>query len=202
MSPKRGVAPLRRTAIVRATVRCLARDGYTGLTMKKVAREAGVSQGILHYYFADKRAILVAALETVTADLDRRVAAAQSRGGKDARARLRALVAACLRLAVEERAFWVVFVEFWGEMMHDRRLREINASLYERMRRLIGAVVVQGVRVGTFRSIDGRRAAAVILGLVDGVSLQLAFDPTAFSVAEATRFCTDAVMRYLAREVP
>ena len=44
MSPKRGVAPLRRTAIVRATIRCLARDGYTGLTMKKVAREAGVSQ--------------------------------------------------------------------------------------------------------------------------------------------------------------
>src|SRR5213594_541404 len=201
MSPKRGVAPLRRTAIVRATIRCLARDGYTGLTMKKVAREAGVSQEILHYYFADKRAILVAALETVTADLDRRVAAAQARGGKDAKTRLQALVAACLRLAVEERAFWIVFVEFWGEMMHDRRLREINAALYERMRRLIGAVVVQGVRAGTFRRTDGRRAAAVILGLVDGVSLQLAFDATAFSVAEATRFCTEAVMRYLAREV-
>ena len=68
--------------------------------MKRVAREAKVSQGILHYYYADKRAILVAALETVTADLDRRVAAAQSREGRDARARLLALVGACLRLAV------------------------------------------------------------------------------------------------------
>jgi len=65
MSPKVGVAPLRREQIVRATIRCLARDGYAGLTMKKVARTAGVSQGILHYYFADKRAILVAALEMV-----------------------------------------------------------------------------------------------------------------------------------------
>src|SRR5256712_7772419 len=87
MSPKRGVAPIRRTAIVRATIRCLARHGYTGLTMKKVAREAGVSQGILHYYFADKRAILLAALETVTADLDRRVAAAPAPGGEDPRGR-------------------------------------------------------------------------------------------------------------------
>ena len=101
MSPRRGVAPLRRAAIVRATIRCLARDGYSGLTMKRVAREAKVSQGILHYYFRDKRTILVAALETVAADLDRRVAAAQSRGGKDARARLLTLVEACLRLAVE-----------------------------------------------------------------------------------------------------
>jgi len=165
------VAPLRRAAIVRATIRCLARDGYSGLTMRKVAREAKVSQGILHYYFADKRTILVAALETVAADLDRRVAAAQDRRPKDARARLLALVEACLRLAVEERAFWIVFVEFWGEMMHDRRLRTINAALYDRTRRLIGAVVAQGVRVGTFRRTDPLCAAAVIFGLVDGVSL-------------------------------
>ena len=201
MSPRRRVAPLRRAEIVRATIRCLARDGYSGLTMKKVARETGLSQGILHYYFADKRAILVAALESVTADLDRRVAAAQARGPRDARARLRALVEACLRLAVEERAFWIVFVEFWGEMMHDRRLREINAALYDRMRRLIGAVVAQGVRAGIFRRTDVLRAAAVILGLVDGVSLQLTFDPAAFGVAEASRFCGEAVTRYLAVEV-
>jgi AcrR family transcriptional regulator len=202
MSPRRSTAPLRRAEIVRATIRCLARDGYSGLTMKKVAREAGVSQGILHYYFADKRTILVAALETVAADLDRRVAAAQARGPRNARARLLALVEACLRLAVEERAFWIVFVEFWGEMMHDRRLREINAALYDRTRRLIGVVVAQGIRAGLFRRTDVLRAAAVILGLVDGVSLQLTFDPTAFSVAEATRFCGDAVVRYLAREAP
>src|SRR5262249_5817165 len=48
---------------------------------------------------------------------------------------------------------------------------------------------------------DVRRAAAVILGLVDGVSLQLTFDPTAFGVAEASRFCGEAVARYLTVEV-
>jgi transcriptional regulator BetI-like protein len=85
-------------------------------------------------------------------------------------------------------------------MMHDRQLRETNAVLYERTRRLIGAVVIQGVRAGTFRWTDPLRAAAVIRGLVDGVSLQLTFDPAAFSVADATRFCGDAVLRYLTRE--
>src|SRR5437867_12978254 len=106
MSPKVGVAPLRREQIVRATIRCLARDGYSGLTMKKVARAAGVSQGILHYYFADKRAILVAALEAVAADLDRRVAAARSRGAKDPRARRLALMRGWPRVGGEERALW------------------------------------------------------------------------------------------------
>jgi TetR/AcrR family transcriptional regulator, transcriptional repressor of bet genes len=49
MTPRVGVAPLRREQIVRATIRCLARNGYAGLTMKRVAAEARLSQGILHY---------------------------------------------------------------------------------------------------------------------------------------------------------
>jgi AcrR family transcriptional regulator len=199
VSPKVGIAPLRREQIVQATIRCLAREGYAGLTMKKVSREARVSQGILHYYFADKRAILVAALQAVMADLDRRVAAAQARSGRDPEARLRALIRASLESAREAREVWVVFVEFWGEMMHDVRLREINAGLYVRMRRLIGALVTQGVRAGRFRRVDPAQAAAVILGLVDGVSLQVTFDPKAFSVAAATRLCEGALFRYLAR---
>jgi TetR/AcrR family transcriptional regulator, fatty acid metabolism regulator protein len=202
VSPKVGMGAVRREQIVRATVRCLAREGYTRLTMKKVAREAGVSQGILHYYFADKRAILTATLEAVSRDLDRRVAAAQSRTGRDPAARLRALVRACLDVAVSRPEFWVVFVEFWGEMLHDRRLRGVHAEVYDRTRRLIARLIADGVRTQRFRAVDARRAAAVVLGLVDGVSLQLTFDPEAFSVAEAARFCDDALGRYLGREAP
>ena len=194
------MGPIRHEQIVRATIRCLAREGYTRLTMKKVAREAGVSQGILHYYFADKRTMLVATLATVTRDLDRRVAAAQSHTTRDPAARLRALVRACLEVAVRRPEFWVVFLEFWGEMVHDRRLREVNAEVYARTRRLIARLITEGVRAGRFRAVDPERAAAVVLGLVDGVSLQLTFDPRAFSVAEAARLCDEALGRYLDEE--
>jgi AcrR family transcriptional regulator len=200
VSPKVGMGAVRREQIVRATIRCLARDGYTRLTMKNVAREAGVSQGILHYYFADKRAMLAATLTAVSRELDRRVAAAQSRATRDPAARLRALVRACLEVAVRRPEFWVVFLEFWGEMAHDRRLQALNAEVYARTRRLIGRLVAEGMRAGRFRAVDPARAAAVVLGLVDGVSLQLTFDPRAFSVAEAARFCDDALARYLRTE--
>ena len=197
-------APVTTRQIVRATIRCLARDGYSGLTMKKVAREAGVSQGILHYYFADKRAILVAALETVTADLDRRVAAAQARGPRTRAARLRALVEACLRLAVEEREFWVVFVEFWGEMMHDRPAsRGQRRPLRTHPAPDRPAASRRGSRAGLFRPVDvpprgrGRSSAWSTASRSSSPSI-----PKAFGVAEATRFCDDALVRYLARETP
>ena len=136
MSPKLGMAPVRREQIVRATIRCLARDGYAGLTMKRVAAEAAVSQGILHYYFRDKAAMLAAAARRVTVDLDRRVAT-ESRGARTARERLRAVIRACLRTAVDNRDFWTVFIEFWGEAFHERRLAAVNRQAYARARRLI-----------------------------------------------------------------
>src|SRR5712671_4515706 len=143
------MGPLRREQIVRATIRCLARDGYAGLTMKRVAAEAAVSPGILHYYFRDKAAMLAAAALRVTADLDRRVAV-QTRGARTARARLRAVIRSCLETAVESRDFWTVFIEFWGEALHDRRLAAVNRQAYARARRLIGAALARG-RAGSPR---------------------------------------------------
>lgn len=199
MSPKLGVAPVRREQIVQATIRCLARDGATGLRMKRVAAQAGVSQGILHYYFTNKRAILIAALQTVQADLDQRLHELLE-GARDARTRLRAVIRGCLGLASENREYWLVFVTFWGEMMHDRQLLQFNATLYRQFRRNLGALVVEGTRAGTFRRLDAEDAGAVILAVVDGISLQRTFDPKAFSLDHATELCEDAVSRYLRKE--
>jgi len=201
VTPKLGMGPLRREQIVRATIRCLARDGYAGLTMKRVAVEAGVSQGILHYYFRDKAAMLAAAALRVTADLDRRVAA-EARGARDARARLRAVVRACLETAVRSRDFWTVFIEFWGEALHDRRLAAVNRQAYARARRLIGAGLGRGIAAGRFRRVDLEEAAAVTLALLDGLSLQLTFDRGLMTLPRAARVAETALLRYLSTGGP
>jgi AcrR family transcriptional regulator len=201
VTPKLGVAPVRREQIVRATIRCLARDGYAGLTMKRVAAEARVSQGILHYYFRDKAAMLAAAALRVTADLDRRVAA-QARGARDARGRLRAVIRACLETAVESRDFWTVFIEFWGEALHDRRLAAVNRQAYARARRLVGAGLAAGIASGDFRRVAAEEAGAVALALLDGLSLQLTFDPGLMTLSRAARVAETALVRYLSTGDP
>ncbi len=201
MTLKLGMAPVRREQIVRATIRCLARDGYAGLTMKRVAAEAAVSQGILHYYFRDKAAMLAAAALRVTADLDRRVAA-EARRARDARARLRAVIRACLETAVDNRDFWTVFIEFWGEAFHDRRLATVNRQAYARARRLIGAGLARGIAAGEFRRVDVEEAAAVVLALLDGISLQLTFDRGLMTRPRAARVAETALFRYLSTGGP
>src|SRR5436853_5213042 len=48
--------------LVEATWRVIARAGMVGATMREIAREAGVSTGILAHYFADKEDLLGYAL--------------------------------------------------------------------------------------------------------------------------------------------
>ncbi|PYM59433.1 MAG: hypothetical protein DMD79_17635 [Candidatus Rokuibacteriota bacterium] len=64
---------------------------------------------------------------------------------------------------------------FWGEALHDRELALLNARAYGRARRLIAAGIARGVAEGAFRRLDPAEAGAVILALLDGLSLQLRF---------------------------
>jgi AcrR family transcriptional regulator len=196
VTPRLKVAAARRAAIVQAAIRCLARDGYAGVTMKRLAAEAGVSPGILHYYFPDKRAILVRAAANVMAELDRRVGT-ETRGARDARGRLRAVLRACLRISTESRDFWAVLIELWGETLHDPELARLNRHAYARARRFLAVDVTRGTEAGAFRRVAPGEAAAVMLAIVDGLSLQLTFDPDLMPLRRAVRLAEEALSAYL-----
>jgi AcrR family transcriptional regulator len=48
----------RRGQIVSAATAVLARQGYESTSMKEIANEAGVSSGLVHYYFGSKEELL------------------------------------------------------------------------------------------------------------------------------------------------
>jgi TetR/AcrR family transcriptional repressor of bet genes len=56
-------APDARARLIAAGFRVLAERGYDATTVKEVAREAGVNQGLVHYYFGSKDALLLAVAE-------------------------------------------------------------------------------------------------------------------------------------------
>ena len=57
--PKVGMEPIRRIQVIRAVIETVAEHGLESLTMDAVARKAGVSKGVVNYYFAGKRDLLL-----------------------------------------------------------------------------------------------------------------------------------------------
>ena len=166
--------------------------------MKRLAAEAGVSQGILHYYFRDKRAILAAAAGHVMDDLDLRVKS-ESANRRDAPSRFRAMIRACLEVATADREFWTVFMALWGESLHDPALASINRAVYQRARDAIGGIIEQGVRDGEFKAVNILHASAMVLALIDGVSLQLTFEKNLMTVRKAERLCEEVLFAYIGK---
>jgi len=68
--PKVGMEEIRKRQVVEATIRCIQKHGLEHLTMKKIAREAQVSTGIIYHYFDNKDHLLLTVLKYVFSKSD------------------------------------------------------------------------------------------------------------------------------------
>lgn len=75
--PKRGSSKSSersRAAVIDAAIHCLATEGYQGATSNRIARQAGLSWGVIQYHFGDRagiyRAVLDATIDGYVIELD------------------------------------------------------------------------------------------------------------------------------------
>ncbi|MDX6580135.1 MAG: hypothetical protein QOJ47_1684, partial [Gaiellales bacterium] len=114
----------REEAILGAACRVIAQSGAAGLRMSEVAREAGVSSALLHYYFATRRELLGRAFAFADARVDAHVLALVGSAGS-ARDRLETLLVSYLSAEAVVTEDWVVWSELWRSARFDATLREL-----------------------------------------------------------------------------
>jgi AcrR family transcriptional regulator len=174
---RRDLAGDKAQRIVAAMRASVARRGAAGSTFDHVAREAGVSRGLLHYYFGTKERLLV---EVVRRDTDIRMAALdQSLAGAHTADDLIDALVRSLEDVVENDP---EFVTLWFELFTvSRRNREIGAEVAEltrRSREHVAEVFEAKQREGVLRLHDEPEAVATILfSLADGIAMRMLLEP-------------------------
>lgn len=63
--PKVGMEPIRRSALVEATIHEIGARGTLDVTVSQIARRAGVSSALAHHYFGSKEQIFAAAMRHI-----------------------------------------------------------------------------------------------------------------------------------------
>ena len=164
----------RIVAAMRASV---GSRGAAASTFDVVAREAGVSRGLLHYYFGSKERLLV---EVVRDDCDRRIAAleeALARAGSVDEI-VQALVASLEAFVQGEPGAQAVLYEMLSASRHSEEIRAELAELYRRWRDLLADALRQKEAEGVVRlDADPGAVASILFALGDGMGLQLSSDP-------------------------
>jgi len=163
--------------IVEAMRSSVARRGVAGSTFDHVAREAGVSRGLLHYYFGTKERLLA---EVVRHDCDVRMELLdeQLAGAATPEDVLERLVASLEALIDGEPELIALIFELFAL---SRRHEEVAAEFAELCRRtreqlaaLLRAKEEQGaVRLGA----EAEEVAAVLFAMGDGFAMRMIGEP-------------------------
>lgn len=186
--PRASVEAERREQIMTAACEVVAEIGYRSLRIADVARRAQASTGTVHYYFDTKRELMLAAFEwNFTRSLERRRELLDGDG--DALRRLRAFVESYLPRGEETVNAWRVWAELWVEALHDPDLQEVNERVYGEWRRIVAAIIRDGQDAGQFRAGDPVVMANALIGMIDGLSLQVLLRSRSMTVDRMRAVC-------------
>jgi AcrR family transcriptional regulator len=158
--------------IVEAMRASVAQRGTAGSTFDHVAREAGVSRGLLHYYFGTKERLLA---EVVRRDAEIRLAslAASLADARTADDFIDALVRSLEELIERDPAFVVLMYELFTLSRRNDEIAEELAALCRQTRADLAASLKDKQEEGVVRLGDEPDAVAgVLLALADGLALR------------------------------
>src|SRR5258707_13074687 len=176
MPPRVGIhEAARRAQILRAVRTCIVALGYERVTVRDVAKTAGVSTGTIVHYFGDKDTMLEAALLDKVQDTGIAFRAALT-GAQTAWERLERLVTASLPQTEEVRDEWRLWLTFWGEVTRNERLRAVSERQHRRWTPFLARIIAEGSASREFALVDpditATQGAARVHGLAIDTTLQ------------------------------
>ncbi len=178
--PKLGMEPIRRAALVQATIAAVGEAGHLDVTVGGIARRAGMSAALAHHYFGSKDDIFLAAMRHILslygAEVRARLGAAST-----PRERLSAIIRGSFapeNFAAEAVTAWLVF---YVRALGDPGARRLLAVYHRRLRSNL---------LHALRPLAGARAGAIaddVGALIDGCYLRAALGGAPDGTAEAER---------------
>jgi AcrR family transcriptional regulator len=172
----------------------VGRRGAAGSTFDHVAQEAGVSRGLLHYYFGSKERLLV---EVVRRDCDIRLERLEEglRSADSIEQLIDVLVIEVRSFLEEDPGSQALLYEMFSASRTNEEIRAELADLYRLTRTKVAEVLRDKETEGVIALRgDAESVAALLFALGDGIELQLVSDPAwdsdkAFSLGiETARF--------------
>ena len=163
--PKLGMEPIRKQALVNATIVEIGRVGSLDVTVSQIAKRAGMSSALAHHYFGSKEEMFLAAMRHVLTlyGAEVRGALALADGPE---ARLRAVLRASFSVGNFRREAVGAWLNFWVLAQTVPAAKRLLAVYQRRLR----SNLLSGLR-----PLAGARAEMIAEGLgalIDGLYLR------------------------------
>ena len=159
---------VRREAFVQAGLRLIQTKGYEQMSVQDVLDDLHASRGAFYHYFASKRALLEAVVDSVVAAALGTVAPITAEPGLSAVSKLEGIFTGIAGWKAERRELMLALVRVWysddNVLTRDKLRGHLTVSLVPMLAEIIG----QGVEEGVMSAHSPYGAARAILSLLLG----------------------------------
>jgi AcrR family transcriptional regulator len=157
----------RKHLILDAACRAIAHTGASAVRVADVAREAGVSTALVHYYFPSRADVILQAFGHAD-DLADAVAEEQLAALASGRARVERLILTWAGDDPAIRTNWAVWNEMWQYAAHNEAVREMVADSHRRWIEQVAELIGEGTADGSIpANVDVDAAARRLAACVD-----------------------------------
>ena len=170
----------RREQLIAATMKCIARKGMSSTTLGDVAKEAGLSQGIVNLHFESKDNLLRETLHHLADEYRTKFTKALDKAGPDAAERLRAVLLLNLKPSIIDRQKIAVWFAFWGEVKSHPTYRKICDERDRFYESAIVDLCETIIAEGRYSNLSPATVAISLSAMTDGMWLSSLISPRIF----------------------
>src|SRR5512132_1699251 len=189
----------RHQEILDAAARVITDRGLAETRISDVAEQAGVSPGLILYYFESKDRLLSEALTYVNDQFYLRTSR-EIRRIPSATEQLRRLVDLSVPGYVPEYGRldeWALWIEVWVRALRDPQMAKDREALDQRWRQSIADIIRAGQAAGEFGPGDADELAMRIGSLIDGLAIQVIMNDSQVTPQRMHRAVWDVTAREL-----
>lgn len=179
----------RRDQLIRATIKCIARQGLSATTMANITSEAGLSMGIVNLHFKSKEKLLIETLRSVTDEYLDGWRQITDNEGLSAADKIKALIEFDFSPKVTQRDKLAVWFAFWGEAKSRPVYQKICAKNDEETAASLEALCLELLPPGANAEHDADLAACGFTALADGLWLDILLTPREMTREKAASIC-------------
>jgi AcrR family transcriptional regulator len=179
----------RRKALIDATIKSLKQHGHEGLSVRRIAAEAGVSLGLINHHFPSIDVLIAEAYRQFSAELVGSLEQALSTAPSAPRARLRAFLKASFSPPTLDRDLLNVWIVFWGLHRHSEDIQRVHDEVYGRYIELVRGLLADAAKAAGKGRFNLRLTAIGLMAMLDGLWLEWCLDPENFQPRDAVALC-------------
>lgn len=184
---------LRRQQLIDATMKCIARKGMASVTLADVAKEAGLSQGIVNLHFESKDNLLTETLRNLADEYKTQFDKALAKSGPAAADKLLALMEMDLRPSICDRNKVAVWFAFWGEVKSRPTYRKICDESDQYYDEIVEGLCEEILEDGNYENVSAAAVANALTSMTNGFWLSCLVSPQSWNRAAAM----EAILSYL-----